>query len=158
MQGLATDEKRALADALNELEAAKQRVTRDARAVAEDLKKQLVEKLLPVLDNLDRTIAAADAAGNAIAVVEGVLLVRQQLEGVLRCYGVERIEAQDRAFDPSIHEAITTTPVPRALHDRVIDQISPGYRFNGTLLRPALVVVGRGSGTASSIIENAPQR
>ncbi len=143
MHGLATDEKRALADALNELAAAKGRVTRDARAAAEDLKKQLVEKLLPVLDNLDRTIAAADAAGNAIAVVEGVLLVRQQLEGVLRCYGVERIDAQDRPFDPSIHEAITTTPVPLALHDTVIDQISPGYRFNGTLLRPAQVVVGR---------------
>lgn len=143
MQELATDEKRALADALNELEAAKYRVTRDARAAAEDLKKQLVEKLLPVLDNLDRTIAAAETAGNAIAVVEGVLLVRQQLEGVLRCYGLERIDAQDRAFDPSIHEAITTTPVPLSLHDTVIDQVSPGYRFNGALLRPAQVVVGR---------------
>ncbi len=144
MQGLAADEKRVLADALNELEAVKQRVTRDARAVADDLKKQLVEKLLPVLDNLDRTIAAADAAGDAQAVIEGVLLVRQQLEGVLRGYGVERIEAQDRVFNPAIHEAITTTYVPTlALHDTVIDQISPGYTFNGALLRPAQVVVGR---------------
>lgn len=144
MQGLATDEKRALADALNDLEAAKQRVMRDAHAAAEDMKKQLVEKLLPVLDNLDRTIAAADAAGDAQTVIEGVLLVRQQLEGVLRGYGVERIDAQDRDFDPAIHEAITTTYVPTiALHDTVIDQLSPGYRFNGALLRPAKVVVGR---------------
>ena len=144
MQGLATDEKRALADALNDLAAAKLRVTRDARAAAEDMKKQLIEQLLPVLDNLDRTIAAADAAGDAQTVIEGVLLVRQQLEGVLRGYGVERIDAQDREFDPAIHEAVTTTYVPTlALHDTVIDQISPGYRFNGALLRPAKVVVGR---------------
>lgn len=144
MQGLATDEKRALADALNDLEAAKHRVTRDARAAAEDLKKQLVEQLLPVLDNLDRTIAAADAAGDAQAVIQGVLLVRQQLEGVLRGYGVERIDAQDLDFDPAVHEAVTTTYVPTiALHDTVIDQLSPGYRFNGALLRPAKVVVGR---------------
>jgi len=144
MQGLATDEKRALADALNDLEAAKQRVTRDARAAAEDMKKQLVEQLLPVLDNLDRTIAAADAAGDSQAVIQGVLLVRQQLEGVLRGYGVERIDAQDLDFDPAIHEAVTTTYVPTiALHDTVIDQLSPGYRFNGALLRPARVVVGR---------------
>lgn len=144
MQGLATDEKRALADAINDLEAAKQRVTRDARAAADDMKKQLVEQLLPVLDNLDRTIAAADAAGDARSVIQGVLLVRQQLEGVLRGYGVERIEAQDRDFDPAIHEAVTTTYVPTlALHDTVIDQISAGYRFNGALLRPARVVVGR---------------
>jgi molecular chaperone GrpE len=144
MQGLAADEKRTLADALNELEAAKQRVTRDARSAAEEMKKQLVEKLLPVLDNLDRTIAAANAAGDSQAVVEGVFLVRSQLEGVLRGYGVERIEAQGRDFDPSIHDAITTTHVPSiALHDTVIDQIEPGYKFNGALLRPAKVVVGR---------------
>lgn len=144
MQPLAADEKRVLADAINELEAAKQRVARDARAAAEDMKKQLVEKLLPVLDNLDRTIAAADAAGDAAAVIEGVVMVRSQLEGVLRGYGVERIDAQDRDFDPAVHEAITTTHVPTiALHDTVIDQIAPGYKFNGALLRPAKVVVGR---------------
>lgn len=144
MQPLAADEKRVLADAINELEAVKQRVTRDARAAADDMKKQLVEKLLPVLDNLDRTIAAADAAGDAAAVIEGVRMVRSQLESVLRGYGVERIDAQDRDFDPAVHEAITTTRVPTiALHDTVIDQIAPGYTFNGALLRPAKVVVGR---------------
>jgi len=144
MQGLAADEKRTLADALNELEAAKQRVTRDARAAAEQLKQQLIEKLLPVLDDLDRTVAAATAAGDAPTVVEGVALVRSQLEGVLRGYGVERIDALDRTFDPTVHEAITTIPLPSRSRDRVVvEQLAPGYRFNGALLRPAKVVVGR---------------
>ncbi len=144
MQGLAEEEKRSLADALNELEAAKQRVVRDAKIASDDMKKQLVEALLPVLDNLDRTIAAAEASGDSPAVVEGVRLVRSQLEGVLRGYGVERIDALDREFDPALHDAIATTPVPSvALHDTVVEQIVPGYRFNGSLLRPARVVVGR---------------
>ncbi len=144
MQGLAADEKRVLADAINDLEAAKQRVVRDAKAVSDDMKKQLVEKLLPVLDNLDRTLTAAVAAGDSPAMVEGVQLVRSQLEGVLCGYGLVRIDALDRDFDPAIHEAVATTHVPSlALHDTVVDQIAPGYRLNGALLRPAKVIVGR---------------
>ena len=138
------DDKAALRQAMADLDAAQARVARDAERVESETRAKLVADFLPVLDNLDRTIAAADAAGDAQPVIEGVLLVRQQLEGVLRGYGVERIEAQDRDFDPAIHEAVTTTYVPTlALHDTVIDQISPGYRFNGALLRPARVVVGR---------------
>jgi len=137
MQGLAAHEKRSLADALNELEAAKQRVVRDARAASDEMRKRLVEQLLPVLDNLDRVIAAGDSE-------TGVRLVRSQLEGVLCGYGVERIEALDRDFDPAIHEAISTTSVPSLTqHGTVVAQIAPGYRFNGALLRPAKVVVGR---------------
>jgi len=132
-----------LAAALRELDAVKLRVERDARAVSDDMKKQLVEKLLPVLDNLDRTIATAEAAGDAPAILEGVRLVRSQLEGVLRGYGLERLDATDQDFDPAIHDAVATTPVASPmLHDLVLEQITPGYRFGGTLLRPARVVVG----------------
>ena len=151
MQGLAEEEKRSLADALNELDAAKQRVVRDAKLASDDMKKKLVEALLPVLDNLDRTIAAAEASGDSPAVVEGVLLVRSQLQGVLRGYGVERIDALERDFDPALHDAIATTFVPSlALHDTVVDQIAPGYRFGGSLLRPAKVVVGRARSDVSA--------
>jgi molecular chaperone GrpE len=132
-----------LVAALRELEAAKSRVERDARSVSDEMRRQLVEKLLPVLDNLDRTIASAEACGDAPAVVEGVHLVRAQLEGVLRGYGLERLEAVGARFDPAIHDAIATAPVTSfAQHETVIDQIQPGYRFARTLLRPAKVVVG----------------
>jgi molecular chaperone GrpE len=133
-----------LAAALNELEAAKARVQRDARAAADEMRKTLVEKLLPVLDNLDRTIAAAEAAGNADAVVEGVRMVRTQLEGVLVGYGLVRLDAQDTDFDPALHEAVATVAVRSSdLHELVLEQLAPGYRFNGALLRAAKVVVGR---------------
>jgi molecular chaperone GrpE len=133
-----------LAGALRELEAAKARVERDARTVYDDTKKKLVSELLPVLDNLDRTIKAAKDNGDAPAIVEGIELVRSQLEGVLRGYGVERIDALAQPFDPAIHEAVTTLAVltPQA-HNLVIDQLAAGYRYGGALLRPAKVVVGR---------------
>lgn len=139
---------RSLAAALNELEAAKRRVERDARAVSDDMRKQLIEKLLPVLDNLDRTIVAAETAGDAVAILEGVRLVRAQLEGVLASYGLERIDALGTAFDPARHDAIATARVASfAHHEHVIEQLAPGYMFNGALLRPAKVVVGMAAGT-----------
>ncbi len=139
----------ALSGALRELEAAKARVERDARSVCDDTKKKLVAEILPVLDNLDRTISAARDNGDAPAVVEGVTLVRTQLENVLRGYGVERIDALALPFDPAIHDAVTTLPVlTREAHNLVVDQIAPGYRYGAGLLRPAQVVVGKLSSTA----------
>ena len=130
--------------ALRELEAAQARVERDARRVHDETRTRLVSELLPVLDNLDRTIRAAAGSRDGLALVEGVRLVRAQLEGVLRGYGVERIEAAGARFDPRIHEAIQVAPVGDPRRDgAVIEQVEPGYRFGDRLLRPAKVVVGR---------------
>lgn len=130
--------------ALRELEAAKARVERDAARAAQELREKLVIELLPVLDNLDRTIQAAEHSGEAPGVVEGVRLVRSQFAAVLTRYGIERIEARHQPFDPSLHEAIGTVPVSHpAAHNVVIDQVEAGYRFGERLLRPARVVVGR---------------
>ncbi|MEO8699575.1 MAG: nucleotide exchange factor GrpE [Kofleriaceae bacterium] len=130
--------------ALRDLEAARGRVERDAARVEDETRCQLVARLLPVLDNLDRTIHAAAAAGNPAALVEGVELVRAQLDGVLASYGVERIDATRSHFDPRLHEAVGVVAVgDPAWHSRVIEQVEPGYRFGDRLLRPAKVVVGR---------------
>lgn len=93
------------------------------------------------MDNLDRTLRATDD-GSDDALVEGVRMVRAQLEQVLARYGVERMEAFGQPFDPGLHEAIATRTVPEAQAGQVVDQAEPGYRFAGKVLRPAKVVVG----------------
>ena len=130
--------------ALKSLEATEARLARTAQLEAEQARGKLVQELLPVLDNLDRTIQAALAEREDSAMLDGVRMVRQQLEGVLRGYGVERIDALDQVFDPSLHEAIGLVAVgdPRR-HGVVIQQAEPGYRFAGRLLRPAKVSVGK---------------
>ena len=141
-----TDEpdRASLARALRDLEAAKARVERDAQRAADELRGKLVLDLIPVLDNLDRTIAAARANGDAPAVVDGVQLVRSQMDSLLQRYGVERIEARHQPFDPSIHDALSVVAVNHpSANGVVVDQIEPGYRFGERLLRPAKVVVGR---------------
>jgi molecular chaperone GrpE (heat shock protein) len=142
--GAPEPDRQAALRALRNLEATEARLERNARRDAEEARSKLVQELLPVLDNLDRTIRAAQVGRSDPAMLEGVRMVRQQLEGVLRGYGVERIESAGQPFDPSLHEAIGVTPVsdPQR-HGIVIHQLEPGYRFAGKLLRPARVNVGK---------------
>ena len=133
-----------LGSALQELEAAKARVVRDARSVHDETRSKLVAELLPLLDNFDRAIAAAESNGDAPAVIEGVRLLRRQLETVLLGYGLVRFDAVGAAFDPSVHEATNMIAVADQDQDRrVVDQLEPGYMFGDRLLRAAKVVVGR---------------
>ncbi len=133
--------------ALRDLVAAKARVERDARSVHEETRRNLVRQLLPVLDNFDRAIAAASRNGDAPAVLEGVRMLREQLEGVLRGYGLARFDAVGATFDPSVHEAVFMTAVDAPSRDQVVtDQLEAGYMFGDRLLRAAKVVVGRYSG------------
>jgi molecular chaperone GrpE (heat shock protein) len=137
-------ERSAALRALRNLEATEARLERNARREAEETRGKLVQELLPVLDNLDRTIRAAQTGRSDPALLEGVGMVRQQLEGVLRGYGVERIEALGQRFDPAIHEAIGMIAVDNPQHHgAVVHQTEPGYRMAGRLLRPARVSVGK---------------
>ncbi|HEV7554829.1 MAG TPA: nucleotide exchange factor GrpE [Kofleriaceae bacterium] len=134
----------AMRRALNELEAAKARVERDAQQVTDQMRAKLVVELLPLLDDLDRTVHAAELAGDAPMILSGVQQVRAELQAVLARHGVERVDAKYLPFDPSQHEAVSVVAVSHpAAHGVVIDQIQPGYRFGDRLLRPARVVVGR---------------
>jgi molecular chaperone GrpE len=136
-----------LTNALRELEAARARVERGARQVHDETRSKLVASLLPVLDNLDRTIRAAEDNDEAPALLEGTRQVRAQLERVLCGYGIERIDALGQLFDPTLHDAIHVTRSRDPAFDRrVVDQLEPGYRFGDRLLRPAKVVVARTDG------------
>jgi len=141
---LADGDRQAALRALRSLEATEARLERNAKRDVEDARGRLVQDLLPVLDNLDRTIRAANVGRSDPGMLEGVRMVRQQLEGVLRGYGVERVDATGARFDPGLHEAIGVTAVsdPQR-HGLVLHQLEPGYRFGDRLLRPARVNVGK---------------
>jgi molecular chaperone GrpE len=130
--------------ALRSLEAAQERAQKQIQRETDEAKGKLVMELLPVLDNLDRTLAAAREHGRDRAMIEGVHMVRSQLETVLVRYGVEKIDATGQMFDPALHEAVGLQPVhdPRA-NGMVAQQYEPGYSFGGRLLRPAKVMVAK---------------
>jgi molecular chaperone GrpE len=130
-----------LRKALRDLEAAEVRVLRNAERVSEEARGALVIELLPVLDDLDRTIEAAQAS-TASALLEGVRMVRAGFEAVLVRFGAKRIDATGQRFDPAIHESVTAVPVRDPVQDMmVVNQLAPGYRLGDRLLRPAKVAV-----------------
>ena len=135
------DEQRDLRRATTELEAVKRRVERDALRARDDSRGELVRELIPVLDNLDRTLGVGSTD---VALLSGVELVRAQLERVLGSYGLERIDAVGTRFNPAEHEAVATAPVDDpARNGVVVDAFSRGYRLGGRVLVPARVRVGK---------------
>ncbi len=146
----APDGAASLARAYRELEATQARIQTGAERVYDETRRGLVVQLLPVLDNLDRTIDAAEKASDG-ALVDGVRIVRAELETVLFGYGVERIDAAGQRFDPRLHEAVAAVPVtdPK-LVGAVMQQAASGYRLGAQILRAAKVSVGVQSSTVQS--------
>ena len=123
----------------------RKRVARESAEAEARGRAALARSLLPVLDNLERALAAAepidrDTAPNHLA--HGVRLVYEELAGVLRGAGIESFSPQGEAFDPDWHEAMMTRPGEEG---RVLEVLEKGYRLNGQVLRPARVVVGAAS-------------
>ncbi len=118
----------------------RKRATRDAAAAGERAKSGLARELLPAVDNLERALASAGAEEEHLA--GGVRLVHSELIGVLARNGVEQFDPQGERFDPAHHEALSTRPPEEGAEAGVVlDVVEKGYRLNGTVLRPARVVV-----------------
>jgi molecular chaperone GrpE len=108
-------------------------------AAGERAKIGLVRDMLPVVDNLERALASADHPDDSLA--EGVRLVLSELQGVLAREGVVALEPAGEPFDPTVHEALSTREQDGAEQGVVLDVVEKGYRMNGTVIRPARVVV-----------------
>jgi molecular chaperone GrpE len=103
---------------------------------------QLAEKLLEALDDLQRIADFDPATTSPTALHEGAEMVERKFLRALEAAGLEVVEAEGKPFDPTVHEAITTTPTDVADEDdTVADVFQKGYRFKGVLLRPARVRV-----------------
>ena len=116
----------------------RKRAAKEAAAAGERAKGGFVRELLPVVDNLERALASA---GDSDHLAEGVRLVHSELVGVLERNGVVPFDPAGEQFDPELHEALSTRSQDGAGPGVVLDVVEKGYRTNGTVLRPARVVV-----------------
>jgi molecular chaperone GrpE len=116
----------------------RKRVARDAASAKERGIAALARELLPALDNLDRAIEAAEAED---PLLEGVRLVRAELAAALARVGIESFSPAGERFDPEQHEAIAQQPIQGIQSGCVAEVYQAGYRLNGTIIRPARVVV-----------------
>lgn len=101
----------------------------------------LAGRLLDALDDLER-VGHHAGGSTAEALVQGVLMVERKLRQVLQAAGLETVEAEGAPFDPNSMEAVAMIEAETPEDDDVVsDVFQPGYRFKGTLLRPARVRV-----------------
>jgi molecular chaperone GrpE len=103
----------------------------------------LVLDLLPVFDNLERAVVAGQQAGETGPLVQGVGMVINQFVELLKRYGVTRIEAQDKPFDPHLHQAVMQQTVPDKPPNTVVQVLEQGFMIGDRVLRPAKVIVSK---------------
>ena len=101
----------------------------------------LLRLLLDVMDDFDRTLEMSQTAESVEAVLEGVRLIRDKFEKLLRDSAVEPIDAQDAEFDPNLHQALMRQPTTEHAPGTVVQQVQRGYKHRDRVLRPAKVIV-----------------
>ncbi|MEO8705327.1 MAG: nucleotide exchange factor GrpE [Kofleriaceae bacterium] len=127
-----------------EIDAAAKRLAGASAKELERRTRQILEGFLPVIDDLDRGIAAARKSVESADVVEGLELIRRSVLAQLGGFGVKHAPALGEVFDPHRHEAIALVPVSDRRQDgRVIDVMREGYQIGDVTLRPAGVAVGK---------------
>ena len=125
----------------------RKRIERERRELAEFVSFELLGDLLPVVDDLERALAAAPgpAGGSSTQTVAGyragVELILKQINELLKKKGVTPIEAAGADFDPHLHQAVATEPSTTHRDNEVIQELRRGYRLGERLLRPAMVKV-----------------
>lgn len=130
--------------AMADLENYKKRMQRDLEAIVSSHRRSLLERFLPVIDNLERALQSNNA-GDALR--GGIEQTLRGFEAVLASEGVKAVDVKGKPFDPRIAEAIGTAPAAGGVGDDVVVDVAlKGYTLGDELLRPAKVIVSKVSG------------
>ena len=121
----------------------KKRAAREKEDAVKYANSSLLQRLVSILDNFELGLAAAKTESTQSPIYSGMVLVQKQLNDLLEENGLQAIEAENKHFDPNLHEAIAHEP-SETPEGTVIRQARRGYRFKDRLLRPARVVVSSG--------------
>ena len=102
---------------------------------------EIITELLPVLDNLERALGAAQDAGSYESLHAGVELTYKQILDILKQYGVEPIVAVGAQFDPNLHDAVMRVEDPEAEENSIVEEVRRGYIMHSRVIRPSMVKV-----------------
>jgi molecular chaperone GrpE len=121
----------------------RKRTLREKMELTRTAGEDILNGLLPVMDDFERALQSIDEAENAEALKDGVHLIYGKFKEFLRQQGVKEMESQDQEFDTDKHEAISKVPAPSEdMKGKVVDVVQTGYYLNDKVLRYAKVVVG----------------
>jgi molecular chaperone GrpE len=123
----------------------KKRAAREKQDAIRYANEALLEKLVPVLDNFDAALSAAQTSQTDAtqSLQTGVAMIFQQLKKALTESGLEEVDATGQKFDPNFHEAVSQQESADVPEGQVLQQLRKGYKLRDRLVRPATVVVAK---------------
>lgn len=128
-----------------EFENYRKRMLRDISDIRKTAAMNMIEELLPVLDNLSLGIQSAQKEGISDNIIQGFKLVYDQLHSNLTEQGLKELNPINQAFDPNYHECVSTVPSETIAENNIVQVIRVGYSLHDRLLRPATVIVSKGT-------------
>src|ERR1700733_10149895 len=134
---------RTLADTEN----ARKRVRQQSEESVRIQREAILRDLLPIIDNLERALAASREGSDAKTIVDGVEMTVRALIDFLRAQGVTPVQSVGQAFDPNRHEAVDHVTSDKHRPNTVVDEFHRGYLIGERVLRPARVSVAKGAET-----------
>jgi len=126
-----------------EFENALKRLQKEREAFVKYANEGLIVDFLPIVDSLEMAERHIKEARDFDAVRQGVDMIHGQIQRFLRELGVERVKSVGEKFDPNVHDVIEAATEDGGEDDTVVEELKPGYKLNGKLLRPASVKVVR---------------
>lgn len=142
-----TEERDGLRDRLLRLTAEfdnyRKRIDRERRESTERAAEGVLSDLLPILDDLERALAADAGDASAESYRRGVELIHKQILDLLTRRGVKPIGTVGQQFDPNLHQAVASEPVPGVPEGEIIEELRRGYLLGDRLLRAAMVKVAQ---------------
>lgn len=121
----------------------RRRSRRDVEDAARRAKEEAIVTMLPIIDNLERAVQAAETAQDAATVAEGVQMVLRQFEDVAEQLGLGRVAGVGERFDPMLHDAVQQLESADHEPGTIMAEVMPGYRLGEKLVRAAMVVVAK---------------
>jgi molecular chaperone GrpE len=121
----------------------RKRTLREKSEMVKTASEELLKKIIPVMDDLERGMNALNTAKDLEAVKEGMSLIYGRFRDFLQANGIKEIEAMNQDFNTDLHEAVTKIPAPdEAMKGKVVDVIEKGYLLHDKVIRYPKVVVG----------------
>ncbi len=140
----ANEEKDRAIRAVAEMENLRRRAALDVEKAHKFALEKFITELLPVMDNLERTLQVADKENESVKpLIEGVELTLKSMISSVAKFGVMAIDPQGQAFDPNQHQAMSMIENADVAANTVIAVMQKGYELNGRVVRPAMVVVSK---------------
>ena len=128
-----------------EFENYKKRVLKEREQTVKLANEILIRQFLPIMDDLERALSSVKKTKDIDSLVEGIVMVLNQLKKILKKQGVEEIKAKGKEFDPYFHEAVLELKSDKYPNNFVVEEMRKGYKLNNRILRPAMVKVNKRS-------------